>query len=46
MCGIAGIFSSDSREITPELIFRMTNVLKHRGPDGEGYALINTSTGL
>jgi asparagine synthase (glutamine-hydrolysing) len=43
MCGITGVFSSDSREVTPELLLRMANVLKHRGPDGEGYALIDTS---
>jgi len=44
MCGITGIFSPDSKEITPELLLCMTRVLRHRGPDGEGYAFINTST--
>jgi asparagine synthase (glutamine-hydrolysing) len=33
MCGIAGIVSHDRRE----LINKMTSVLAHRGPDGEGY---------
>ncbi|MCJ7523042.1 MAG: asparagine synthase (glutamine-hydrolyzing) [Dehalococcoidia bacterium] len=45
MCGIAGIFSSDSREVTPELLLRMTQVLRHRGPDDEGYVFIGTSAG-
>ena len=45
MCGIAGIFSSDVREITPEFLSRMTKALRHRGPDDEGYVFISTSTG-
>jgi len=45
MCGIVGIFSSDSSEVTPELLGRMTKTIRHRGPDDEGYVLINTSTG-
>ncbi len=45
MCGIAGIFSSDGREVTPDLLQRMTSVLKHRGPDDEGYAFISTPDG-
>lgn len=37
MCGIAGKFSLDDRQpIDPDLIQRMTDVLAHRGPDGEG----------
>ena len=37
MCGIAGIvhFESD-RGVEPETLRRMTRVLAHRGPDGEG----------
>src|SRR4030042_1025494 len=45
MCGIVGIFSSDSREVTTELLGRMTNTIRHRGPDDEGYVLGNTFTG-
>jgi asparagine synthase (glutamine-hydrolysing) len=33
MCGIAGILSSNGREV----IKAMTEVLAHRGPDGQGY---------
>ena len=36
MCGIAGIISSDLEIIQSDMINRMTNSLKHRGPDGEG----------
>ena len=39
MCGIVGIFSSDFREVTPELLGRMTETIRHRGPDDEGYVL-------
>ncbi|MGH7111961.1 MAG: XrtA/PEP-CTERM system amidotransferase [Stellaceae bacterium] len=40
MCGVAGIFDlrGDS-PIDPVLLRRMTRVLGHRGPDGEGYHL-------
>jgi asparagine synthase (glutamine-hydrolysing) len=38
MCGIAGKFSLDGeRPVSAELIKRMTDVIAHRGPDGEGH---------
>ena len=39
MCGIAGIFISDSikSEIRPEVIIKMSDSLHHRGPDDYGY---------
>src|SRR5215470_3647096 len=38
MCGIAGIFDYRGRaEIDRTLLRRMTDILGHRGPDGEGY---------
>jgi asparagine synthase (glutamine-hydrolysing) len=37
MCGIAGIVSIDPREISMQRLKVMTDVLKHRGPDGEGW---------
>lgn len=38
MCGIAGIAWSDHRRRSPAgLVERMTRVLAHRGPDGEGF---------
>ena len=38
MCGIAGIFDYRGRtEIDRTLLCRMTDILGHRGPDGDGY---------
>jgi asparagine synthase (glutamine-hydrolysing) len=38
MCGISGIFDLSGRgHIDEHLLSRMTNTLRHRGPDGEGY---------
>jgi asparagine synthase (glutamine-hydrolysing) len=38
MCGIAGIFDLRARgDIDRALVHRMTDVLAHRGPDGEGF---------
>lgn len=37
MCGITGKLSLDGRQpVDPDLIQRMTDVISHRGPDGEG----------
>jgi asparagine synthase (glutamine-hydrolysing) len=36
MCGIAGKLNLDGRTVEPGLIRRMTDVMSHRGPDGEG----------
>jgi len=38
MCGIAGILHQDpTRRVDGHALRRMTRVLSHRGPDGEGY---------
>lgn len=37
MCGIAGIISKNSSLVTLNRLTQMADVLKHRGPDGEGY---------
>ena len=37
MCGIAGIVSADKEVITKERLMKMSDAIKHRGPDGEGY---------
>src|SRR3989442_1890069 len=40
MCGIAGIVKRDPRETVDEArLKRMRDVLRHRGPDGEGLRL-------
>jgi asparagine synthase (glutamine-hydrolysing) len=36
MCGIAGQFCHDGKEPDRELLSRMSGLLAHRGPDGEG----------
>jgi asparagine synthase (glutamine-hydrolysing) len=38
MCGIAGIVSRIP--INTEVLVRMNNAMKHRGPDGEGFVLL------
>jgi asparagine synthase (glutamine-hydrolysing) len=36
MCGISGIFDLSGNPINRELLERMTSIIKHRGPDGDG----------
>jgi len=36
MCGIAGIFLPDGGTVDPALLSRMSERLRHRGPDGSG----------
>lgn len=43
MCGICGIFLPKMDVIEPTKIKHMTNLLSHRGPDDEGYVLLNKS---
>lgn len=46
MCGITGIWRLDqNRTVSPQLIHQMTSLLRHRGPDDEGYLFANTATG-
>lgn len=46
MCGISGIFQFDGpHDGMASRIHRMTDPIRHRGPDDEGYCLINTKTG-
>ena len=40
MCGIAGLYNLSPRPVDLGLLERMTRVLAHRGPDGEGYVLL------
>ncbi len=37
MCGICGIFDRSGKTINRATLERMNTVIKHRGPDGEGY---------
>src|SRR5215475_12731666 len=43
MCGIAGIIDFDHRPIEPSLLLAMNQAIAHRGPDDEGYVLIDRS---
>ena len=36
MCGIAGILHLDGEAPSPSILRKMTDVIAHRGPDGEG----------
>lgn len=36
MCGIAGIISKNPNEITNDRLKSMTDIISHRGPDGDG----------
>lgn len=36
MCGIAGIITFNSEQVTTDDLKKMTDVISHRGPDGEG----------
>jgi asparagine synthase (glutamine-hydrolysing) len=44
MCGIAGIYHSHGT-VDPKVIGKMTEMLRHRGPDDEGYLFVSTQTG-
>jgi asparagine synthase (glutamine-hydrolysing) len=44
MCGIAGFFNQNAA-IGPHTIRLMTDTLRHRGPDDEGYLAANTLSG-
>lgn len=37
MCGIAGLFHTNGAPVSPVVLKRMTDVIAHRGPDGEGH---------
>lgn len=42
MCGICGIYAKEG--IKADVILRMNNIQKHRGPDDEGYLLVGKDT--
>lgn len=37
MCGIAGIVRNDARDVDRELVRRMCDAIRHRGPDEDGF---------
>lgn len=46
MCGITGYYSQNVYESKTNKIVDMTNLIKHRGPDDEGYVFIDTSDNI
>lgn len=45
MCGIFGFWSKDDRPISVKVLERATTAIRHRGPDDEGYLLVETRGG-
>jgi asparagine synthase (glutamine-hydrolysing) len=45
MCGICGIFDLNGMPISPVLLRDMTEVIRHRGPDGDGH-FVDREVGL
>ena len=45
MCGILGIWRFDDKPVDLETLGRALTRLRHRGPDDEGYLLVNTKEG-
>lgn len=37
MCGIAGLIDLTGNSVSPVILKQMTDVIEHRGPDGEGH---------
>lgn len=44
MCGIAGILSLGKERIDQNELLKMSSAIKHRGPDDEGYVLIDSKS--
>jgi asparagine synthase (glutamine-hydrolysing) len=45
MCGIFGIWHTDGRQVDLHALRRAVASLRHRGPDDEGYLLVDTRSG-
>ncbi len=45
MCGIVGAYHLAQGMLDSHCLQQANNILRHRGPDGEGYLLFNTSSG-
>ena len=46
MCGISGVFYFHKERVVDKILLkRMTDIIRHRGPDGEGF-YINNNIGL
>lgn len=45
MCGVTGIFNLNGEPVSPVILRKMTDIIAHRGPDGEGF-YIDSFVGL
>src|SRR5687768_18392854 len=45
MCGILGIWNLDRQAVNISNLQLATNAIRHRGPDDEGYLLVDTRAG-
>ena len=45
MCGICGIYNLNNKPVEVTKLNQMAKVIRHRGPDDEGFLLINTDSG-
>ncbi len=43
MCGLSGIFNLDGKPINTADLLKMSRTIRHRGPDDEGFLLVDTS---
>lgn len=44
MCGISGFFAKNSSFQVADVIYKLNQSIKHRGPDGEGFLLFDNQT--
>lgn len=45
MCGIAGVYRLDGGAVEVEAVLAAAARMRHRGPDGDGFLLLNTASG-
>lgn len=45
MCGIVGLFSSAGQTVNPNVVRTMRDMIRHRGPDDQGFASIDAESG-
>ncbi|MEM4235418.1 MAG: asparagine synthase (glutamine-hydrolyzing), partial [Candidatus Methanomethylicaceae archaeon] len=45
MCGIAGLLNLDGSKVSQEIFYQAVERIRHRGPDDEGFVLVETNTG-
>lgn len=45
MCGIVGMYQLHGSTTNAALVMQAAHTMRHRGPDGEGYLLLNTASG-